>query len=581
MNPTAVGAQLERILASKLFSASPRLAAFLRYVVTTRETDSLKEYAIGVEVFERGTDFDPRMDNIVRIQAAKLRSRLVEYYAGEGATDPIVIHIPKGSYAPELRALEETVPAQQQKPPPDRSRIAVLPFVNMSSDPENEYFSDGLTEEIINRLAAIPTLQVVARTSAFSFKGRNEDVREVGRKLNVGVVLEGSVRKAGTQIRVTAQLIDVGNGFHLFSYTYDRELRDVFELQDELAGAVAGELAPSDYQQPPASPRGRITRTRNLDAYHAYLRGLFAMSSRFADLDTCIQCFREALSLDPGYAAAWAGMAHGYFLLAWFYRAPFQIVMPLSREAALKCVALDPDSAIGLHSLATAECVLEWQWASAEARFTRALAQQPSVAIGYIEFVVFCLIPQLRFEQSREIVEKSLALDPFNPLLHAVAIHIYGRLGRYEDAIRQHSTALRIAPGYPPIAVAAGMAHEWNGHADLAIDMYRQSCELSDNAPYPLSCLAHALASKGGPAAVEARGLLEKLKAGPIVAASDLARVYCGFRDVQQTLRYLEQAAKSKCMYLLRITGDPRFDWLLPEPRFRAILHQMGLPLPS
>src|SRR5262249_47964872 len=151
--------------------------------------DSLKEYSIGVEVFERGADFDPRIDNVVRIQAAKLRSKLVEFYAAEGVSDPIVITIPRGSYAPEIQ--ERSVPSTAVATPAvpvDKSRIVVLPFVNMSSDPENEYFSDGLTEELINRLACNRDLHVVARTSAFTFKGRNEDLRDVGAKLNVGTV---------------------------------------------------------------------------------------------------------------------------------------------------------------------------------------------------------------------------------------------------------------------------------------------------------------------------------------------------------------------------------------------------------
>ena len=246
MAPADVGAQLERILSSRHFASSPRLTAFLRYVVTrsqSSETESLKEYAIGVEVFRRGAEFDPRLDNIVRIQAARLRSRLVEYYAAEGDADPIIISIPKGGYAPET--MTRSAPPTIAAPVTDRSRVAVLPFVNMSSNPENEYLSDGLTEEIINRLAGLPGLHVVARTSVFSFKGRNEDLRIVGRKLNVGVILEGSIRAAGTRLRVTAQLVDVESGFRLFSRSYDRELSDVLELQDEVAEAVAGEIAPA------------------------------------------------------------------------------------------------------------------------------------------------------------------------------------------------------------------------------------------------------------------------------------------------------------------------------------------------
>src|SRR5215471_21756649 len=187
----AVLTQLGRILTSPIFSQSRRLTKFLQFVVTAGaqgDSERVKEYAIGVEVFDRGKDFDPRIDPIVRVQAAKLRSKLLEYYASSGAQDPIVISMPKGSYAPEIRDQQPAKARAPTKPPPDRSRIAVLPFLNMSTDPDNEYFSDGLTEELINRLARVPSLQVVARTSAFCFKGQNQDLREVGAKLNVGTV---------------------------------------------------------------------------------------------------------------------------------------------------------------------------------------------------------------------------------------------------------------------------------------------------------------------------------------------------------------------------------------------------------
>jgi len=230
MTPGEVNAQLEKILSSPQFSQAAGLSRFLRFVVEAAQAGQpVKEYPIGVEVFNRGKDFDPRIDTIVRVQAAKLRSKLLEYYSSAGMEDLIVISLPKGGYAPEIRQRLPATPAITPPLPPDRSRIAVLPFVNMSSDPENEYFSDGLTEELINRLARVPSLQVVARTSVFCFKGRNEDLRDLGAKLNVGTVMEGSVRKAGDQIRVTAQLIDVQSGYHVFSQTYRRELKNIFD----------------------------------------------------------------------------------------------------------------------------------------------------------------------------------------------------------------------------------------------------------------------------------------------------------------------------------------------------------------
>jgi adenylate cyclase len=234
-----VRAQLERILNSRLFAQSQRLTHFLRFVVeaaTDGNLENVKEYAIGVEVFGRGDDFDPRVDPIVRVQAAKLRSKLLEYYASEGAHDPVVISIPKGSYAAAFEVVGTTTKLTEDH----RASIAVLPFVNMSPEPDNEYFSDGLTEEIINGLTTVPGLCVVARTSVFRFKGQAQDIREIGSQLNVRTILEGSVRRTGAQLRITAQLISVQDGYHLWSQTFKRELRDIFAVQEEISAHPPG-----------------------------------------------------------------------------------------------------------------------------------------------------------------------------------------------------------------------------------------------------------------------------------------------------------------------------------------------------
>lgn len=572
--PPDVQSQVERILASALFTQSARLSAFLRFVIDAAKSgnlNSLKEYSIGVEVFERGTEFDPRVDNIVRIQAAKLRSRLVEYYAGEGAQDSIIISIPKGSYAPEIRPRKQEL---SKKPETDRSRIAVLPFVNMSSDLENEYFSDGLTEELINRLACVPGLQVVARTSAFSFKGRNEDLREVGAKLNVSMVLEGSVRKAGSQLRVTAQLIDVESGFHVFSKTYQREYKDVFDLQDELAEAVASEVAPPGGR--PAS-LNQQTRTVDLNAYNWYLRGMHVLGSQFVDLRNSVDCFQEALRESPEYPAAWAGLAQAYLLLSWYYRAPDTVAMPLAREAATRALALDRESAVGLSSLAAIECASNWRWVEAEVGFTRAIERQPSLAIAYIAYAFWCLLPQLRLAEAQAVIERGLEVDPFNPMMHAIAIYIFGRAGEYEKADRQSVIAMNIAPGYAPIPACIGCAHEWAGRLEPALSAYRSACELSLNAGFPLSCLGHGLAKIGK--TEEARRVLNQLLQTQPQSPADISRVLLGLGDVDEALRWLELAAEGKSIYLLRVPGDPRFDGLLTHSRYQAILRRMGLPV--
>jgi serine/threonine-protein kinase len=574
MTAEGVGAQLERILSSPLFAQSPRLRAFLRYVVDAHrsgEPQSLKEYAIATEVFERGSDFDPRLDPIVRVQAAKLRSRLIEYYAADGASDPIVISIPKGAYVPEIRQ-GGLINGPARATSLSRRRIAVLPFVNMSPDPENEYFSDGLTEELINRLAGVGGLQVVARTSSFAFKGHNEDLREIGAKLNVGTILEGSVRRAGDQLRMTAQLIDVETGYHLFSRTYQRGFKSIFELQDELAQSVVDEIAP---ECGGTAARRAETQTENLDGYNAYLKGIYALGNRFVDLPQSLEFFREALNAAPEYAPAWAGLAHSYYLLAWFYQAPPDEALALAKQAASRTLAIDPVSAIGLSSLASLECAMEWRWQSAEERFRRAMELQPSIAVIYMQFVFCCLIPQRRDDEACSILERALSVDPFNPLLHSGAVDVYGRAGRHDDSDRQYALARNVGPGYAPLAVAAGMAQEWRGDLDHAIAHYRNSCDLSRNAPYPVSCLAHALAVKGE--ASEAKRMLQQLLQFDPQPGPDIARVYVGLQDFGSALHWLDQSAAQRSLYLLKAVGDPRFDRLLAESRYRKLLDEMGL----
>lgn len=572
----AVAAQLARILASPQFARAERISRFLRLAVEAaarQRRDSLKEYRIGVEVFDRGTDFDPRVDPIVRVQAAKLRSKLLEYYTSGGARDPLIVSIPKGSYTAEIKprgADGKVAPAAA--PMAERSRIAVLPFVNMSADSENEYFSDGLTEELINRLTSIPELRVVARTSAFRFKGRNEDVRDVGAQLNVDAVMEGSVRKAGDRLRVTAQLIDVRSGYHLFSKTYEREFKGIFELQDELAQSVVDEIVRDGSGRAPQSVH---TTATNLDAYNLYLRGMYALSNRFDDLQQCIALLREALAIDPRQASAWAGLAYAYWALGWFFLMPWNEAMPLSREAALRTLELDPQSAHGHSSLGIVECGFDWNWASGEAHFRRAIELQPGLAIVYPFYAFACLLPQSRLAEACSIVGRGLSLDPFNPLFHGIAIFVLAHANRCEEALRQYTLGLEVDPRFPPILAAGAIALERLGRLDEAIAIYRRVCELTQDRPAPLSLLGHALALCG--ARDEAQSIVRRLLERPLAYDLDVARIYSGLRDADRTIEHLRRAVSSRDIHLLTVPTDARFDWLRCDLRFRKVLQPMHL----
>jgi len=264
--------QLEKILASEPFAHSGRISRFLRFVVEhtlAGRGGELKEYLIGVEVFDKAASYDPRIDPIVRVEARRLRAKLKRYYETAGRDDGVRIEFPKGGYVPLF---------QTRAPAPEGGEtgptIAVLPFVNRSADPQDEYFSDGLTDELIHALTKVEGLRVVARGSAFQFKGKPYDVRQVGEQLQVGVVLEGSVRRSGNRLRITAQLVNVADGLYLRSETYEREMKDIFAVQDEIAGAIAQTLRVRMGRRAP-----RRTGD-NLQAYHLYLKGRHQVNRR-------------------------------------------------------------------------------------------------------------------------------------------------------------------------------------------------------------------------------------------------------------------------------------------------------------
>jgi adenylate cyclase len=252
-SPDQIRSQLRKVLGSAVFAKAERLRRFLEFIVEhtlSSPSEPLKEMLVGIELYASQRDFDPRISAVVRVDATRLRTKLREYYAAEGAADPLIIDLPKGSYTPGF-CEPPTQPAVAPATPgiSTESSIAVLPFSNLSPEPE-DYFSDGLTEEIIHALSSMEGIRVVARTSAFAFKHRSSDVREIGRALNVGFVLQGSVRKFGAALRVTVQFVSASDGYQLWSRRYDRHIEDVLAVQDEIAMEIVNVLRSSTANQP-------------------------------------------------------------------------------------------------------------------------------------------------------------------------------------------------------------------------------------------------------------------------------------------------------------------------------------------
>lgn len=572
-------AQIDRILGSEHFARSAALSRFLRFVVQAAldgKSEELKEYRLGVDALGRNADFDPRVDPIVRTQAAKLRARLAEYYSTDGRKDPWLISIPKGGYVPvfeRVRERPEPGPSRQAVPAADVQSIAVLPFVNMSADPENEYFSDGLTEELINLLTLVPGLRVVARTSVFSFKNVNKDIREIGSLLNVRTVLEGSVRKSGNKLRVTAQLIEVASGYHLLSRAYPRELKDVFAVQEELANAVVSEIMPRVIGERAAS----LLRVHasDLTAYNLYLKGMVTLSKDFTGPLESVEVFQQVLRIDPNYAPAWAGLAYAYFVISWYSIQPAHVAMPLGKSAAERAIGLDPNLALGHTVLGAIQAAYEWNWADSERSFQRAKSLQPGLALAYQLHAGTTCLAQQRIGDAVAAIRRATELSPFDAMVRAASVHIFNVGGDFEAALQDYSLGIEINPRAPLPYRAIGLAYQRHGRFPEAIRAFQKACEVSGRAPIALAALAGALADSGDTPG--ARQLLGEIESAPGANALARAVVHLCLGDYSDALRWLEQAGDDREPYLLLVPCDPRFARMHGEGGFQRLLGRMGL----
>jgi TolB-like protein len=386
--PEEIRAQLERVLSSRLFARSTRLCRFLRFSVEESLAGNggrLKEQIIGMEVFDRKSDYDPRIDPIVRVEARRLRAKLKAYYTSPGRGDSIIIVMPKGAYLPffKTRALapqasRTSLVAASGSALASHKSIAVLPFANMMQGADDDYFSDGLTEELIHLLTRIPSLRVVAWSSTSKLRGREADLAGIRRQLRVGSVLRGSVRRTPERVRVTVQLIDSASGDYLWSETYDRGLENVFEIQVEIARAMvqALRLKLSDLPQAETS-----RRTPTVACYNLCLQGRYHSNKRTPEgLHKSIERFEEAILADGSCAEAYAGLADAYSLLA-----VYGILIPAeaaskARAAAERALELDPESSEAHVSLAFERSLFEWRWEEAEALYRAAIAFNPGYA---------------------------------------------------------------------------------------------------------------------------------------------------------------------------------------------------------
>jgi serine/threonine-protein kinase len=457
--------------------------------------------------------------------------------------------------------------------------IAVLPFANMSADADNQYFSDGLAEELINALAQIDGLRVAARTSSFSFKGKSLEIGEIARKLNVRHVLEGSVRKAGSRVRITAQLVDASNGYQVWSERYDRQLEDIFDVQDEIARTIVERLKIALS----SDPGRRLVRaaTADMDAYQWYLKGRALLYKRGTSIARALECFQQAVELDPGYADAWAGLADSYTTLAYYGFAPSVETLPRALDAAKRAVEIDPGAAAAHSSLAMAALLWDRDFETAEREFERALALNPTYTQARCWYAVMFL--QGTANRLGEGVEEARRAVDYDPLSgYAIACHTYAlsHARRTSEALVQGRLALESDPESFIAGWALGNACHWGGRFEEAVNAYEHVLSRAGRHPWALVGLAATYSTMGRHD--DARGVHEELltqRVNRYVQPTMLAMSASAAGDHEAAIGFCRQCVDERdALFGIfnRIFVD--LDPVRADPRFAGIVSQFNSP---
>jgi TolB-like protein len=588
----ALGSALEavdRIAASSGFVRSDALVRFLRYVVEhglNGESGQLKETVIGVEVYGRPPAYDPKFDPVVRMQAAKLRSKLTEYYAGPGTQDSIVIELPKGSYAPVFRPAGHRAPPSLQwrwiaagtlaalavlglwrwlavrAAPPS---IAVLPFVNVSGVAENEYFSDGLTDEIIQSLSTVEGLSVKSRTSSFAWKGKQQAIRDIGKRLEANVVLEGSVYRTADRLRVNAQLIRVSDESSLWSNSYDRKMQDVFAIQDEISRSIVNALRAK-------LGGGQRRYSANFEAYDLYLKGRYQSERRGGfEAAKSLPFFEQAIAKDPNFAPAFAGIALAYSNMTSYGQGERSEYDPRMKTAAGRALELDP-------LLPDAHLVLalahnrDFAWADEDREFHRAIEINSNFALAHRLYGMELTRTQ-RFQEALREGRLALKLDPLSLDVRMLFAYIYLFTGRYREAVAEARGILAVDPSFPRARMVLGRGLFFQGQRENGI------AELREANPHS-AWIAYAYAVTGRKQ--EALEALYHPKAPDVFAygSGDWAGpafVSAGLGEKSRALDLIEELIAKKDWAATWCFVYPELASLRTEPRFQVLRQKAGL----
>ena len=456
--------------------------------------------------------------------------------------------------------------------------LAVLPLENLSGDPDEDYFADGMTDALITTLAHIAALRVISRTSVMRYKGARRPLPDIARELKVEAVVEGTVMRSGSRVRIAAQLIHAATDVHLWSKTYETDLRDVLVLQSDIARSIAQRIRMH------VTPREKVrlegTRRVDPEAYEALLKGRHHWYRRTPDsLKKALEYLQSAVAKDPTYALAYAGLADAYISLGWdlFGILPPQECYPKAKDAAKRALELDPGCAEAHSALGWAAAGYDWDWATAEAGFRHAIELKPQYGPVHIWYSHF-LTAMGRIDESREESRRALACDPLGLVLnmHMGWHHLYMR--EYRPAVEQLLKTLELDPGFIVARMFLGEAYEQMGMLPEAIVEFEQAVTLSQRHPIYLAGLGHALAVSGR--AEEALSTIDELKQlsnHRHVSARAVAEIYMGLGDKEQAFAWLDKAFVQRNGWLLHLKENPRYDSLRADPRYVGLVRRMNL----
>ncbi|MFL6415160.1 MAG: tetratricopeptide repeat protein [Bryobacteraceae bacterium] len=543
------------------------------------EAEKIKQFTIAQEVFDRGAEFDPRIDSIVRTEAQRLRRKLSEYYRSEGLSDAILVSFAAGSYVPVLKGRQEpsaqrrsnaieVVPRTNRRP-----AIAVIPFLNLTGYADQDYFCRGIAESIQERLANSPTLKVISTYSASRFAASSQDFVKIGHELAVNHIVEGSVQLLGSRIRIHAKVVDLSTGSYIWARLFDRDVRDLFVVQDEIAQAVADALTE---QSDAESPKGTEC-TPNTRVYRVYLRGRHFWNKVTIDgCEEAVRCFLRTISVAPEYAAGYAALAEAYHWLIFLgARNPSQFA-PITRRLVLEALRFErncPEAYIGL---AVSTAIFEWRWTEAEVLFQRGLDLRPNYVAGYMQRAV-CRLERGLLEESRCDIEKALDLDPLSARSHrGGGVRSY-LLRDFANALLSFDRALELGPNIENTHYYRGLALLQLGEMDDAIAALTRSLE-PPTAGARLGVLVRAYTagnyrSKAEEALQELHQRLANGSASPVA----FVHAYAALGQISEALHWLQRAARERYTGLMYLKLDPLYDCLRNEPEFQAVLKRTNL----